>query len=82
VTLIGGQLTALAVLIILQALAAQGRHGRLGMAIPFVIGAGLAIVAYWLRRRLPESQSFVRAETEGTVHAGIRQLFSSIHARS
>jgi MHS family alpha-ketoglutarate permease-like MFS transporter len=75
VTLIGGQLTALAVLIILQHLLPKADMAAWGWRIPFVIGAGLAIVAYWLRRRLQESQSFVRAATEGTAHAGVRQLF-------
>jgi MFS transporter, MHS family, alpha-ketoglutarate permease len=75
VTLIGGQLTALAVLIILQHLLAKPDMAAWGWRIPFVIGAGLAIVAYWLRRRIQESQSFVRAAAEGTVSGGIRQLF-------
>jgi MHS family alpha-ketoglutarate permease-like MFS transporter len=75
VTLIGGQLTALAVLIILQHLLRKADLAAWGWRIPFVIGAGLAIVAYWLRRRLQESRSFVRAETEGFVRGGIRQLF-------
>ncbi len=75
VTLIGGQLTALAVLIILQHSLRKADMAAWGWRIPFVIGAGLAIVAYWLRRRLPESQSFVRAETKGSVRGGIRKLF-------
>jgi MFS transporter, MHS family, alpha-ketoglutarate permease len=74
VTLIGGQLTALAVLIILQHVLAKPDMAVWGWRIPFVIGAGLAIVAYWLRRRIQESQSFVRAAAEGTVSGGIRQL--------
>ena len=75
VTLIGGQLTALAVLIILQHLLPKADMAAWGWRIPFVIGAGLAIVAYWMRRRLQESQSFVRAESEGTVRGSMRQLF-------
>jgi MHS family alpha-ketoglutarate permease-like MFS transporter len=74
VTLIGGQLTALAVLIILQHLLRKEDMAAWGWRIPFVIGAGLAIVAYWMRRRLRESQSFVRAEAEGSVRGGMRQL--------
>lgn len=75
VTLIGGQLTALAVLIILQHRLQKADMAVWGWRIPFVIGAGLAIVAYWLRQRLPESRSFVRPETRGTARGGIRQLF-------
>ena len=74
VTLIGGQLTALAVLIILQHALSKADMAAWGWRIPFVIGAGLAIVAYWLRRRIPESQSFVRAEAEGITSGGIRRL--------
>jgi MHS family alpha-ketoglutarate permease-like MFS transporter len=75
VTLIGGQLTALAVLIILQHLLAKADMAAWGWRIPFVIGAGLAGVAYWLRRRLEESQSFVRAEAQGAARGGLRRLF-------
>jgi MHS family alpha-ketoglutarate permease-like MFS transporter len=74
VTLIGGQLTALAVLIILQHALSKADMAAWGWRIPFVIGAGLAIVAYWLRRRIPESQSFVRAEAEGMTSGGVRRL--------
>jgi MHS family alpha-ketoglutarate permease-like MFS transporter len=73
VTLIGGQLTALAVLIILRHLLHAGDMAAWGWRVPFVIGAGLAIVAYWLRRRMQESQSFVHAAIEGR-DGGIRRL--------
>jgi MHS family alpha-ketoglutarate permease-like MFS transporter len=56
VTLIGGQLTALAVLIVLQHLLPKAAMAQWGWRIPFVIGAALAMVAYWLRRRIQESQ--------------------------
>ena len=75
VTLIGGQLTALAVLIILQHVLTKADMAAWGWRIPFVIGAALALVAYWLRRRMQESQSFVRAEAEGSAPGGIRRLF-------
>jgi MHS family alpha-ketoglutarate permease-like MFS transporter len=75
VTLIGGQLTALAVLIILQHVLTKADMAVWGWRIPFVIGAALAIVAYWLRRRMQESQSFIRAKAEGSARGGLRQLF-------
>lgn len=75
VTLIGGQLTALAVLIALQHLLSHSAMAVWGWRIPFLIGAGLAAVAYWLRRRLPESQSFVRAEAKGSLNRGFRRLW-------
>ena len=57
-TLIGGQLTALAVLLILQATLSEQQLNDWGWRIPFVIGAGLALGVYLLRRRLPETASF------------------------
>ena len=62
-------------LIILQHLLRKEDMAAWGWRVPFVIGAGLAIVAYWMRRRLQESQSFVRAETEGALRGGMRRLF-------
>src|SRR5882762_2400331 len=50
VTLIGGQLVALAVLIVLQHMLPASAMAEWGWRIPFVIGAGLAVVAFWLRR--------------------------------
>ncbi|MGH8517804.1 MAG: MFS transporter, partial [Panacagrimonas sp.] len=58
VTLILGQLSALAVLLILQATLTQLQLETWGWRIPFAIGAGLAVVALWLRRNLTETESF------------------------
>jgi MHS family alpha-ketoglutarate permease-like MFS transporter len=61
VTLIGGQLIALSVLIVLQHALSKDDMASWGWRIPFVIGAGLAIVAYWMRRRMQESAAFVNS---------------------
>jgi MHS family alpha-ketoglutarate permease-like MFS transporter len=74
VTLIGGQLTALGVLIILQHVLSVASMAAWGWRIPFLIGACLALVAYWLRRRMAESPSFVRAAAAGSLKGGLRQL--------
>ena len=58
VTLIGGQLVALAVLLIMQALLSETELTAWGWRIPFVIGAGLAFLVYRLRRRLAETAAF------------------------
>ena len=63
VTGILGQLTAMAVLVLLQqVLMTRAQLEAWGWRIPFVVGAGSAIVALVLRRRLEETPSFVRAQ--------------------
>ena len=65
VTLVGGQLLALGVLIVLQrTLSAEALNGW-GWRVPFVIGACLAVIVFWIRRGLDESPSFVKAEKAG-----------------
>jgi metabolite-proton symporter len=57
VTLIGGQLLALMVLVVLQALLTTDQLKAWGWRIPFVIGAMAALVAMYLRRSLAETAS-------------------------
>jgi len=66
VTLIGGQLTAILVLLLLQNVFLT--HEQLvawGWRIPFVIGAGLAITAMVMRRHMHETESFEAAKKSG-----------------
>lgn len=76
VTLIGGQLIALGIQLILQKilLTEQQLH-EWGWRIPFVIGALLSVVALYLRRNLDETESFkseqVKEEKKGT----LKELF-------
>lgn len=58
VTLIGGQLSALAVVLLLQAVMSPADLQAWGWRIPFAIGAVLALVVYLLRRRLAETAAF------------------------
>ena len=76
VTLIGGQLAALAVLLVLQNLLLTPEQLRaFGWRIPFVIGAGLAFFALWMRRDLHETPAFEAARAKG--HAtGLAALWS------
>ncbi len=61
VTLIGGQLTAMLVLIVLQKLVlTEAELDAWGWRIPFFIGALLAVVAYRMRRDMHETEAFVR----------------------
>lgn len=59
VTLIGGQLIALAIQLILQKLLLTDEQlHEWGWRIPFVIGAGLSVVALYLRKNLQETHAF------------------------
>jgi MHS family alpha-ketoglutarate permease-like MFS transporter len=63
VTLIGGQLCAILVLLALQKLFLTPEQLRAwGWRIPFVIGALLSIFAFILRRDMPETDLFIAAE--------------------
>ncbi len=58
VTLISGQLVALAVLLVLQRQMGSAALDAWGWRIPFAIGGALAIAALWLRRGIEETPSF------------------------
>jgi metabolite-proton symporter len=57
VTLIGGQLLALLVLVLLQSLLSGDEIKAWGWRIPFLVGAVAAVVAMYLRRSLTETAS-------------------------
>ncbi|MBN8843006.1 MAG: MFS transporter [Sphingomonadales bacterium] len=57
-TLIGGQLCAIFVAVVLQAFLTEAELTAWGWRIPFVIGAFLALAVYLLRRNLAETPSF------------------------
>ena len=61
VTLISGQLVALAVLLVLQSLLTEAQLEAWGWRVPFMIGAVLAVVVFYIRRRLTETESFENA---------------------
>jgi MHS family dicarboxylic acid transporter PcaT-like MFS transporter len=72
VTLIGGQLLAVLVVVILQQTLSNEDLRAWGWRIPFVIGAMTAVVALYLRRSLTESASKeTRAKEEAGTIAGI-----------
>lgn len=75
VTLISGQLTALAVLIVLQASLSETDLETWGWRIPFAIGGVLAIIVFWLRRRLAETESFRNAQQAGAPKSSGWALF-------
>jgi MHS family alpha-ketoglutarate permease-like MFS transporter len=63
VTLISGQLVALLVLLLLQSTLSEAALHDWGWRIPFAVGGVLAVVVFWLRRRLAETESFAKRET-------------------
>jgi MFS transporter, MHS family, alpha-ketoglutarate permease len=63
VTLIGGQMCAILVLLLLQKVFLTPEQLReWGWRIPFLIGAGLAIIAAVMRRNLHETDAFIDAK--------------------
>ncbi len=64
VTLIGGQLLALLVVVILQQLLSADELRAWGWRIPFVVGAITAVIALWLRRSLNETASTTESRLE------------------
>lgn len=76
VTLIAGQLVAICVLLILQALLTVEQLDSWGWRIPFFIGGALAIIVFWLRQGLAETQSFANAKAEGAPKSGFFELIT------
>jgi MHS family alpha-ketoglutarate permease-like MFS transporter len=75
VTLIGGQICALLVLLILQKVFLTGEEIRAwGWRIPFAIGALLAVTALVMRRNLHETEAFEAAKSVARRTGSLRQL--------
>ncbi len=74
VTLISGQLLAIAVLLVLQNVLPKEDLNAWGWRIPFFIGAVLAVVVFWLRRGLEETESFKNAQEEKAPRSGFWEL--------
>jgi MHS family alpha-ketoglutarate permease-like MFS transporter len=61
VTLIGGQVLAALVLLVMQQLLTAGQLESWGWRVPFLLGALCAVYGMYLRRNLAESEEFMRA---------------------
>ncbi len=75
VTLIGGQLSAILVLLVLQMVLTGEQLRAWGWRIPFVIGAALAIIALAMRRGLHETDEFVASKAVARRESSVRALF-------
>ena len=75
VTLILGQLLALAVLILLQQVFLTAEQiDAWGWRIPFAIGALCALTALYLRRNMVETEAFAKAEPSSSETSSLRAL--------
>ncbi|KAA9016400.1 MFS transporter [Sphingobium limneticum] len=77
VTLIAGQLVAICVLLLLQATLSEAQLDAWGWRIPFFIGGLLAVIVFWLRRGLAETQSFAVAKAQGAPKSGFVELITN-----
>ncbi|WP_329955497.1 MFS family transporter [Dyella choica] len=76
VTLIGGQLLAVLVLVILQQFLDEAELKAWGWRIPFVVGACTAVISLLLRRSLQETTT---AEVRSDKHAGTLSALFTHH---
>lgn len=67
VTLLAGQLLALLVQLGLQQVLSRAELQAWGWRVPFVIGAGAALVALYLRRHMAETESFSQEAADADV---------------
>ncbi len=61
VTLIGGQVLAALVLLVMQGVFTPGQLESWGWRVPFLIGAACSVYGFYLRRNLAESEEFIQA---------------------
>ncbi len=81
VTLVGGQLVALGIQLILQKIITETQLQNWGWRIPFIIGAALSTIAFYLRKSLHETAAFEAHKNEKKSKKGtIRELLK--HPRS
>src|SRR6516225_2751623 len=75
VTLIGGQLGAIVILLILQQVFLTPEQMRAwGWRIPFLVGAMLAITALLMRRNLHETDAFIEARKVAKRESSVRTM--------
>ncbi len=75
VSLIAGQLIALSVLLVLQVMMSEADLEAWGWRIPFAVGAVLAVVVFYIRRRLAETTSFANAQSSDKPRSSGASLF-------
>jgi len=76
VTLIGGQLLALGVQIVLQQVLTSEQMQAWGWRISFIVGAAAAVTVMWLRRTMDESENYKLASKDSTQRGSLRVLLA------
>lgn len=76
VTLIGGQLAAVLLQVLLQHLLTEGQLYAWGWRVPFVVGAALAVIVFWIRRGIHETTSFTNAAATASHRGEAWRLFT------
>jgi MHS family alpha-ketoglutarate permease-like MFS transporter len=74
VTLIGGQLAALGVQMLLQSLLDEAAMEAWGWRIAFLIGAVLAVIVFVLRRKIEETAEFAQAKASKGKTGGLELI--------
>ncbi len=71
VTLIGGQLAALAVQLSLQVMLSETAMEQWGWRVPFIVGSMLALGVFILRRKIDETADYAAAKASGKRSGGL-----------
>lgn len=75
VTLIGGQLVAVGVQLLLQQLLTTSQLQQWGWRIPFFLGAALSLIAFYLRRTMEETEAFTNEKnTSRNKRGSVKEL--------
>jgi len=75
VTMVLGQLIAVGLLALMQTTLDKADLEAWGWRIPFLIGAAMAVVVFWIRSRMDESQSYENSKAAGAERARTMMLF-------
>lgn len=76
VTLIGGQLAAVLLQVLLQHLLSEEQMYAWGWRVPFAVGAALAVIVFWIRRGIHETTAFTRSAATSASRGEALRIFT------
>lgn len=77
VTLIGGQLIAVGIQLLMQNILTNAQMQEWGWRIPFFIGAVLSLIAFYLRSNMDESEAFQKiSDTQEKKKGSVKELLN------